>query len=319
MATPQIRLLMRDYDYLTPFFRGEVTAEGIDLTIDRKTPMTEVTANPAIVAGELSFSRYLIGIAAGNRDFVGIPFFPIRAFQHRCFYVRRGSGLRSFGQLEGKRIGTNDWPATGNTWSRAAMREQGVRIDGIRWIVGPIDDRYPRRPQVGLPQFAEAAPGDHTLRDMVIAGELDALMCPVPPKGFYAPASKIVRLFRNYKREERGYYARTGIYPTAHIVGIRREVFERDPSVAVSLYRALDQARLQWQQHKWDNPEFTPWELAAIEEAGKLMGSDWQPNGVAANRKPIQALCEEEYAQGLVSRPISPDEVFADFDAALKT
>jgi hypothetical protein len=65
--------------------------------------------------------------------------------------------------------------------------------------------------------------------------------------------------------------------------------------------------------------ELTPWILAEIEETASLMGADWQPNGVTANRKVIQALCEEESAQKLVERPIDPATVFADFDQLLKT
>ena len=63
----------------------------------------------------------------------------MRAFRHRCFFVRRGSGLTSFKQLEGQRVGTNGWSDTGNTWSRAAMRAEGVDLNSIDWWVGTTD------------------------------------------------------------------------------------------------------------------------------------------------------------------------------------
>lgn len=314
-----ITLVMRDYDYLALLYGGDLSSDGLQLTIDRKTSIINSFSDPSIVASELSFSRFLIGQSKGERSFVGIPFFPTRAFRHRCFFVTRDAGLADLKALRGKRVGTNSWPDTGNTWTRAVLRDQGVPIDGIRWSVGPIDENYPRRPQSGLPAGVQETPQGRTLRDMLLAGDLDALMCPFPPKGFYEANSPIVRLIPDYRRAEQEYYRRTGIYPAHHIIGLRREVFERTPQVAVSLYRTLDQARLLWQERRLFMAELTPWILAEIEETASLMGADWQPNGVTANRKVIQALCEEESAQKLVERPIDPATVFADFDQLLKT
>lgn len=314
-----LTLVMRDYDYLAMLYGGDLIPDDLQLTIDRKTRITQSFADPSIVASELSFSRFLIALSGGDRSFVGIPFFPTRAFRHRCFFVQRDSGLRDLTQLEGKRVGTNSWPDTGNTWTRAALREAGVRIDRMHWWVGPLDESYLASPQRGLPAHVHEAPPGRLLRDMLLAGELDALMCPFPPKGFYDANSPFVRLLPDYRRAEREYYQRTGLYPAHHIIGLRRQVFEKSPQVAVSLYRTLDQARVQWQQQRLFMAELTPWTLTDIEDTAALMGADWQPSGVEANRKVIAALCEEELAQGLIERPIDPATVFADFAAVLKT
>jgi len=318
-SSPALTLVMRDYDYLAALYGGDVVPNDLRLTIDRKTPITQATADTSIIASELSFSRFLISLSQGDRSFVGIPFFPTRGFRHRCFFVRRGSDISDLKQLEGKRVGTNSWPDTGNTWTRAALRDVGVRIDRIRWWVGPLDEQYPVRPQSGLPAYVQEAPASRLLRGMLLNDELDALMCPFPPMGFYAPDSPLVRLIPDYRRAEQAYYRRTGIYPVHHIIGLRRETFERSPQVAVSLYQTLDRARLLWQQRRLHMAELTPWTLTDIEETAALLGEDWQPSGVSANRKAIAGLCEEELAQGLVTRPVDAAVVFADFDAVLKT
>ena len=144
-------------------------------------------------------------------------------------------------------------------------------------------------------------------------------MCPVPPKGFYAADGNMVRLIPDYRRAEQEYYRRTGIFPPHHIVGVRRDVFERSPQIAPALYRALDQARLLWQQRRFYYAELTPWVLAELEETVSFMGEDWKPSGVRANRNCIEGLCAEEYAQGLIERPIDPAVVFAEFESVLKT
>src|SRR5438105_690793 len=141
MSKIPMALIAKDYDHLAPLACGDVAAEGIDLTLirDNEGSLARFLDDAAIEAGELSFSRYLIRLAEGDRRFVGIPVFPIRAFRHRCFFVRRGSGYRGLKDLDGKRVGTNEWPATGNTWSRAILRRDGVPLDRIRWWVGSVD------------------------------------------------------------------------------------------------------------------------------------------------------------------------------------
>lgn len=315
MSEPTVRLVMLDYDYLAPLYGGDVVPTGVTLRVDRATPMGQVLEDHSILAGELSFSRYLIALARGDRSFVGIPFFAIRAFQHRAFYVRRESGLRDLSQLAGKRIGTNEWPATGNTWTRSLLRQEGVKIADIRWWVGPIDDPSGRGKPDALPSFAQPVSGGRTLGKMLLDGELDALMVPVPPKGFSTTQGPVVRMFPDYRAVERAHYRRRGFYPGGHIIGVRRELFDRDPRVTVAIYDALERSRARWLERRKDLAELTPWTQAEIEDTVELMGEDWRPNGVAANQPMIAALCEEEYAQALVERPIDPTSVFAEFEA----
>jgi 4,5-dihydroxyphthalate decarboxylase len=320
MATSSITVVMRDYDYLAPLYSGDVAPDGVQLILDRKTRITQSAGDPSILASELSFSRFLIGLSQGDRSFVGIPFFPTRAFRHRCFFVRRDSRLRDLRALQGTRIGTNSWPDTGNTWTRAALRDQGVAIDRIRWTVGVIDDSYPPgRPQADLPAYVTEAPAGRTLRDMLLDRDLDALMVPFPPKGFYDPDGPIVRVLGDYRAAELDYYRRTRIYPIHHIVGLRRQVFERDPQVAVAIYKTLEAARLYWQRQRFFMAELTPWVLTDMEETVALMGPDWQPGGVRANAHITRTLCDEELAQRLIEGPLDPDTVFAEFDAVLET
>lgn len=321
MSKLKINIVTKNYDHLAPLACGDVVAEGIDLNLDRKTNMIQLLHDPSFHAGEASFSQYLIRLSRGERGFVGMPVFPTRNFRHRCFFVLRGSGLQDFKDLEGKRIGTNGWPDTGNTWSRAALREQGVRIDRIEWRVGPIDDpsydSFGNRPKLTFPPNVRPTVPGQTIRDMLLEGELDALMCPRPPQGFYDADSQIVRLIPDYRQAEQDYARRVGFTPAHHIITIRREVFERDPWVVHSLYQAFEQSKVQWQASRRQLADTSPWLLADLEQATRLFGHDWQPYGVEPNRRMIQTLCDEELAQGLIAEPLDASTVFAEFEQAM--
>jgi 4,5-dihydroxyphthalate decarboxylase len=329
MKEVPITYVGKDYDYLAPLACGDVAAEGIALTLDRVADtmagggaQVRFLSSPAVEAGEYSFSLYLIGLSRGERGLVGIPFFAYRGFRHRCIYVQRDSGLRSGKDLEGKRVGLNAWKTTGNTWTRAALREEGVSLDRIEWLVGPMDDSgrdaAHHKPQTDLPTHVRPTPPGRALESMLLSGDLDAMMSPAPPRSYSGAGGPTVRLYPDYRRVEKDYYARTGIYPAHHIVVLRRDTFERYPWVARSLYAALERSKLWWQERRRGLAETTPWMEEEIEEAIRVIGGDWQPNGVEANGTLIKTLCEEEYAQGLVKRPIDPAEIFAEFERVAK-
>ncbi len=319
MGKLALTLVVRNYDHFGPLASGDVEVEGIDLKLVRDTPgaLDRTLNDPTILAGELSFSRHLTRLANGDHSFVGIPVFTTRVFRHRCFFVRRGSDLRRLKDLEGKRIGTNEWPATGNVWCRAVIREAGARLDTMSFLVGSIDGAPSNRPQGDLPPYAQLNPTGRPLRELLIEGQLDALMCPVPPKGFYEADSPIVRLFPDFVREEQEYFRRTGVYLAHHIIGVRRELFEREPWAVRSLYQALERSKAICDQNALALPETSPWLLDGIEKTVALMGKDWRPYGVEPNRKLTQLLCDELFAQGLISRQLDEAVVFEEFERVM--
>jgi 4,5-dihydroxyphthalate decarboxylase len=313
-----VTLATRNYDYLAPLACGDVSVEGVDLTLirDNAGAIDRVSGDAAVHGGEFSFSRYVGRVAAGDRTWVGLPFFVLRGFRQRSFFVRRGSTLRRFEDLGGKRVGTNEWGASGSTWARAVLRDAGVRIEDIAWCVGSVDGTQPDKPVQGLPPYARPAPPGRTLQDMLLSEELDAVMCPQPPRRFHEPNGPIVRLAKDFRAAEQAYFRRTGIYPPQHLIVIRREVHEASPWLAGRLFTALEESKQAWQRDRRRLTDGFPWTLAEIEEATALIGDDWLPNGVERNRTPIQAFLDEQVAQGLIRHAVDIEALFADFHAA---
>jgi 4,5-dihydroxyphthalate decarboxylase len=99
-----------------------------------------------------------------------------------------------------------------------------------------------------------------------------------------------------------------------HVVVIRREIYERNPWVARSLYKAFSEAKEKcYQALRISNTlAYTlPWLFADIEELREIFGSDWWPYGIEANRHVLETLIRYMGEQGLLAKEIKVEEVFA--------
>jgi 4,5-dihydroxyphthalate decarboxylase len=312
---PRAVIATREYDFVAPLALGDVVPDGVALTLRRSfDALSEFAADPRIDGGEASFSQYLRRIASGDTSLVGLPVFIMREFRHRCFFVRRDSGMRDVLDLRGRRVGTDAWGASGNTWSRALLTEAGVPLDGIRWFVGPVNADDPPADTRALPSGVAATPGGRALGDLLLDGGLDVLMCPWPPRGFDGAGSRMRRLYEDYRSAEREYYRRTRLYPAHHVVVLRRAWAERHPAAVGAIFQAFVRAREMSEENHRVLHETSPWVLADLEEQRALMGPDFRPYGYRENRAMVAAFCEAQFVQGLIAERLDPDALFADFE-----
>ncbi len=149
---------------------------------------------------------------------------------------------------------------------------------------------------------------------MLADGELDALVTARAPSTFHQEPDKVKRLFPDYVEAEKQYWKRTRIFPIMHTVVIRRDVYEANPWVAQSLYKAFTAAKAMAQKMFAQSaalPTMLPWSLAHAEEARREMGEDWWPYGLEPNRKVLETFLRYHHEQGLSKRRLSPNELFA--------
>ena len=130
-------------------------------------------------------------------------------------------------------------------------------------------------------------------------------------------SKNIRRLFPDYVDEERKYFRETGVYPTMHTIVIRREIYQKYPWVAQSLFKALFQAK-EIAYAEFDAIKglpaakfMLPWLGHYLEEIRDLMGRDFCPYGVEPNRKTLETFLRYCYEQGLAKRLLKPEEIFA--------
>jgi len=152
------------------------------------------------------------------------------------------------------------------------------------------------------------------LNGMLEEGTIDVLISPRVPSSYRQGHPDVVRLFPNYKEEEKRYYARTGFVPIMHTVVIRKSLYESQPWIAQSLFKAFRESGKRCEEMMLDVnalPYCLPWYLPALEETIETFGRDFWPEGVAENWKNVEALMTFAKEQGLIDRLFKPEELFA--------
>jgi 4,5-dihydroxyphthalate decarboxylase len=261
---------------------------------------------------EMSMSNYISLVGSGDSPFIAIPTFLSRVFRHGYIFINTNSGIKSPSDLIGKRGGVPEYSQTAAVMIRGLLEhEYGIRPNQVTWIQGRAD-----RMHLTLPSdvHIQPAPAGVELSDMLERGDIDFLITGNNPLCFRRNAPTVRRLFPNYRELERDYYRRTQIYPIMHTVVIRRDVYEQDPWVALSMYSALCAAKDRCCRLLMEtgSPKATfGWLQAMIEEEQAVFGTDWYPYGVEQNRPSLEALLQYNHEQGLTPRRIGADELFA--------
>jgi 4,5-dihydroxyphthalate decarboxylase len=207
---------------------------------------------------------------------------------------------------------------TAGVWIRGILSdEHHIPVSSVRYLNGGEEE--PGRPEklaLSLPPgiHLEAIPPTKTLSGMLDTGEIDALYTARMPSTFVRGSGKVRRLFEDYQSVERDYYQRTKIFPIMHTVVIRRDVYDKHPWVAQSLYKAFVHAQREVYQELYQTAALKymlPWLIRHVEETRATMGPDFWPYGFEPNLHTLSTFLRYSHEQGLSQRLLTPQQLFA--------
>lgn len=318
MADLRLTLVARAYDRLMGLINGMVRPRDIQLTFVTGMPvdLLDQIARGDADLGEVSMGQYTDRRSRGVDDVVALPIFPLRMFRQGDAYVRRGSDLTNMAQLAGRRVGLEGYCMSSNIWTRGILQHEfGVPPSAIAWFEGRTDPGRQCRltPPGTLPADVRLTPigDDRTTARMLLDGELDAILPSWPPAD-HRPDGAIERLYPEYPREDRRYYARTGLWPIQHTIAIRRRILRDHPWAAESLVSAFDEATRYWKDRLREHHSMLPWTLRELEDAERIFGDDLYGNGLgASNARNVDAFLAYAHEQGVVARRVTLEEFFA--------
>jgi hypothetical protein len=319
MSRVQLTFACGDYDRTRALEDGSVRADGIDLTYLR-LPVEEtffrMMRHQEFEVAEMSLSSYVVSLQTEPSPFVALPVFTSRMFRHGAVYCNADAGIAVPEDLRGKKVGTPELQLTAGVWARGILAEHhGVPVGSCSYLTG--GQETPGRVEkatvdTGL-DVVPIAPG-RTLSAMLAEGEIDALVTPRIPSPFAEGDPRVHRLFPDVIAAEKDYYAATGIFPIMHLVVIRRDVYERCPWVAQSLYKAFVLAKQDAYDRLYDSSALrfmVPWLNQHLEDARELLGEDYWSYGLDANRDVLATFLRYHHEQGLSRRLVTPEELFA--------
>lgn len=319
MTKLTLSVAVGEYDRTRALTDGSVQIDGVAPVVMNLSPeeiFFRAFRNAEFDICELSLSSFCVKTAAGSSHYVGVPAFLSRAFRHTAIYVRTDR-IKAPSDLKGKRVGVAEYQLTANVWARALLEDDfGVKPADIHWIRGGLEEagRLEKIP-IKLPPDVrlEDAPVGATLSAMLAEGEIDAFIGPRVPSCFERGHPNVGWLFPDPTASASDYYARTGIFPIMHIVGIRRALVDTHPWLPAAVLKAFEQAKAVAIARLGDTSA-TKVTMPFVEEQLKrtrdLMGQDYWSYGVAGNHTALDTFLYHHHAQGLSPRCLSVDELF---------
>jgi 4,5-dihydroxyphthalate decarboxylase len=262
---------------------------------------------------EINIGGYYMARDRGEA-LTAIPVFLHRRFRHGFIFVNANAGIRTPKDLIGKRIGGTNFQPAASIWMRGILEDYyGVPHQQCIWVVERSED-FAFTPPKDL-RLEMIAPGKR-LDVMLAEGEIPAMLSPDIPKLFLDGDKRIVRLFPNYKDIEIEFFRKTAIFPIMHVTVVRKEIIDKYPWVATNLVKAFEEAKAL-AYRRIANPRVVPlaWIRTAWEEQQQVLGNDPWAYGLGdANRKNLETVLRYCHQQGLISRMMPLDDLFADTD-----
>lgn len=179
-----------DHDRVMPVHDGRVAIPGVSIEshILPTTKLFPIAVQEArFDVTELSLSSHILQVARGEARYVAIPAFVSRAFRHNGFYRRAGSGIETPADFAGRAVGVPEYQMTAALWMRGIMADDyGVGPTAVHWRTGALDQgvRHERLALTPPPDLKITPIRDgETLQDLLLAGEIEGLLAPNPPRG----------------------------------------------------------------------------------------------------------------------------------------
>jgi 4,5-dihydroxyphthalate decarboxylase len=308
------------YDRMLALYTGEVQVEGVDLNFivddNPRNIFDRMAGGLEFDASEFSSSEYISRFVANQCPFVAIPVFASRVFRHSFIFVNR-KHIKNAKDLQGKRIGVPVYTMTAAVFIRGLLSdEHGVDFAKVEWLEGAINSAKPHGNPTILPTARKLSIGANrsgkSLSTLLEEGEIQAIIGTDAPQSF-GRNPDIVRLYSDYRTAEMDYYKRTKIFPIMHTIVIRRDVHERHPFVATSLYKAFAAAKdieQRKMRYRGTLRYMLPWLHAEIDDIDAVFGGDPWPYGVEPNRPTLNALVRYLEEQGIIAKAPRVDDLF---------
>jgi 4,5-dihydroxyphthalate decarboxylase len=306
----ELTLLLADYHRTRPLLDGEVTASGIKLQ-PRRAETGEACMRPVYEEfdiAEMSLSWYMMA-RCRKEPVIALPIFPLRMQIHPYIFCSSSSQIETPQDLKGKKIGMDQYRLTVGLWARGILQEYyGVRPQQCEWITSEPEGAGYRPP----PDIKITVAGQST-EDMLLRGEIDALIPPNVVRSFRAKDPRIRRLFKDPRATVNEYFRSTKIFPITHTLVVRQSLFDENPWLVSSLVNAFTEAEERCRKsYDYAKRLALPSAVLVLEEEEEIFGDNpWSHGLTEQNQVVLGKFVQYAHEQGYIPDRPRLDDLFA--------
>jgi 4,5-dihydroxyphthalate decarboxylase len=235
----RLRTALGNHAYVAPLKDGRVKSALIELDIVEMTPLPSafrrMLREGDLDLCEMAMASHVLGVDAG-RPITALPI-PLWGRLPQCnLLCPAASSIRGPKDLEGQRVGVRAYAQTSGVWVRGILASAyGVDTESITWVTQ--EDAHVAE-FIDPPNVERAAAGP-TLRELMNAGELQAIMGEreIDPAG-------VRTVIPDADAAGQAWAAQVDVEPVHHILTLRRDLMIARPWLASELLRMFEEAVL---------------------------------------------------------------------------
>jgi 4,5-dihydroxyphthalate decarboxylase len=250
---------------------------------------------------EMAMTTYLCARAFGKR-FTAVPVFPMRAFHHGAIVYNTAFGIKGPKDLEGQKVGVNrGYTVTTGLWARSILQhEYGVDLNRITWVLSGDEHVAEYRPPSNVVSMEKG----RTLEDMLISGEI------VAASGIQTTSPDVKPLLPNARHAGLQGLRQGGLYPINHTIVVRDDLLAEHPDLAADLFDTFTRAKRVYIDRLKGDQIHDPSPNDQLYRGVMEITGDPLPYGIEPNRRELEAIIQYSLEQGIISRPVTVEELF---------
>src|SRR5713226_5374083 len=251
---------------------------------------------------EMAITTYICAKAHGKR-MTAVPIFLVRAFHHGAIVYNTKAGVRTPKDLEGRKVGVNrGYTVTTGLWARSVLQqEHGVDLGKITWVLSGDEHVAEYRAPSNVVPIEQGK----KMGDMLASGELAAAI------GIEVDSPDVKPLIPDALEAGLAALRRRGHYPINHTVVIKDELIAKHPDLAADVFNAFAESKRRYLERLKAGKIEKPTEADAVHKRVMEITGDPLPYGIAPNRKVLENLIQHALTQGIITKPVTVDELFA--------
>ena len=251
---------------------------------------------------EMAITTYICAKAHG-KPMTAIPVFLVRAFHHGAILVNTKAGIRTPKDLEGKKVGVNrGYTVTTGVWARSILQQEyGVDLSKITWVLSGDEHVAEYRPPANVVPIEQAK----KMADMLVSGELPAAI------GVEADHPDVAPLIPNALEAGLKSLRDNGRYPINHLVVIKDELLAANTDLAADVFNTFAAAKRLYVDRLKAGKIESPTGVDKVHQRVMDITGEPLPYGITPNRQIIEDLIGHARTQGIITRPVTVEDLFA--------